>query len=139
MSKENVDVARAGREAWNAGDMNAFRELHAPDVIVRTLEDWPEPGPHVGRESVMQFFGQIREAWDADTVEWTSDPVDIADRVVVRFTWQGTGHGPQSNMEMTAIHTVRKGRIRGYEYFWDHADALEAVGLSEQATHPDPA
>jgi ketosteroid isomerase-like protein len=32
---------------------------------------------------------------------------------------------------LTDVITVRKGRIRGHEYFWDHAEALEAAGLSE--------
>jgi hypothetical protein len=85
----------------------------------------------------MRFFGQIREAWDADEVEWIGEPVHAADRVVVRFTWHGAGRGPRSDMEMTCIHTVRKGRIRGYEYLWDHTEALEAVGLSEQDAHAD--
>jgi hypothetical protein len=26
---------------------------------------------------------------------------------------------------------LRKGKIFGYEFFWDHASALEVVGLSE--------
>jgi ketosteroid isomerase-like protein len=57
--------------------------------------------------------------------------IDAADRVVVRFIWHGVGHGPQANMEFTGVVTVRDGRIRGYEFFWDHADALEAAGLQE--------
>jgi hypothetical protein len=28
------------------------------------------------------------------------------------------------------LYTVRKLRIRDLEYFWDHGEALEAVGLS---------
>ena len=56
MSQENVEVVRAGFEAWNAGDMDAFREMHDPDVILRTVEDWPEPGPYVGREAVMRLW-----------------------------------------------------------------------------------
>ncbi len=32
---------------------------------------------------------------------------------------------------------VRKGRIFYNELFWDHAEALEALGLSEQDAHPD--
>ena len=32
---------------------------------------------------------------------------------------------------MTGVFTVRKGRIFFMEFFWDHAEALEAVGLSE--------
>jgi ketosteroid isomerase-like protein len=32
---------------------------------------------------------------------------------------------------MTQVVTIRKGKIVYREYFWDHADALEAAGLSE--------
>jgi ketosteroid isomerase-like protein len=34
-------------------------------------------------------------------------------------------------MEFTGVWTVRKGRIRGIEFFWDHQAALEAAGLRE--------
>ena len=40
-------------------------------------------------------------------------------------------------MEITIAYTLRKGRISGMEYFWDHTEALEAVGLSEQDAHAD--
>ena len=53
------------------------------------------------------------------------------DRVVVRYLWRGTGHGPESNMEFTSVSTVREGKIFYAEFFWDHAEALDAVGLSE--------
>ena len=49
----------------------------------------------------------------------------------MRFIWRGAGHGPESNMELTGVYTVRKGRIVYQEFFWDHAEALEALGLSE--------
>jgi ketosteroid isomerase-like protein len=137
MSQENVEVVQAFFDTWNAGDMDAVRELHDPDVIFRTVEDWPEPGPYVGREAVMRFMEQLREAWDADKVEAIGNMVDTADRVVVRLTWSGLGRGPDSAFEMTCIYTVREGRIRGHEFFWDHAKALKALGLSEQDAHAD--
>jgi ketosteroid isomerase-like protein len=137
MSQENVEIVRAFFEVWNAGDMDAFRELYDPDVIVRTVADWPEPGPHVGREAAMRWFEQGREAFDADALEPISDFIDAADRVAVRMIWHGAGRGPASNMEFTILYTVRKGRILGIEFFWDHAEALEAVGLSEQDAHGD--
>jgi len=34
---------------------------------------------------------------------------------------------------LTGVYTMRKGRIFGIEYFWDHTEALEAVGLSDYA------
>jgi ketosteroid isomerase-like protein len=38
---------------------------------------------------------------------------------------------PQSMMEVTCVYTVRKRKISAFEFFWDHAEALEAAGLSE--------
>jgi ketosteroid isomerase-like protein len=131
MSQENVEVIRASNEAWNAGDMDALREMLDPDVILLTVGDWPEPGPYVGREAVMRFYEQLRDPWDADTLEETSDFLHAADRVVVRFVWRGVGHGPSSNMEFTVVWSVRKGKVRDVEYFWDHNEALEAAGLRE--------
>ncbi len=131
MSRENVEVARAGINAWNAGDMDAFRELIDPEVILRTPEGWPEPGPYFGREAVIRQFEQNREAFDADAFEPISDFIDAADRIVVRVIWRGAGRGPDSNMEFTIVLTVRKGRVFYQEFFWDHAEALETLGLSE--------
>jgi ketosteroid isomerase-like protein len=138
MSQENVEIVRATFEALNAGDMGAIRERLDPDaMIVTALEDWPEPVPIVGREAVMRQFEQLRETFDVASVETISDYIDSGDRVVVRTAYHGEGHGPALNMEMTVVYTVRKGKIFLYEYFWDHAEALEAVGLSEQDVHAD--
>ena len=137
MSRENVEIARAFFETWNAGDMDAFRELYDPDVIVRTVKDWPEPGPYVGREAVMRFHEQLRETWDADTGVPIGDFIDAGDRVAVRYIWRGAGQGPDLNMELTLAFTMRKGRIFYLEFFWNHAEALEAVGLSEREPPAD--
>jgi ketosteroid isomerase-like protein len=131
MSQENVEIVRAVIETWNTGDMKAFRELHDPDVILRAPEGWPEPGPFVGHEAVMRQFEQLRATWDADALEVTSDYIHAADRVAVRLIWRGAGYGPDLNMELTGVYTVRKGRVVYQEFFWDHAEALEALGLTE--------
>ena len=130
MSQENVEIVRAFFAAWNAGDMDAVRELYDPDVVSRPPEGWPEPGPFFGREAVMRQWEQQRETWDADALE-TVSIIDAADRVVVRQVWHGIGHGPESKLEFTAIYTLRKGRVFYQEFFWDHAEALETLGLSE--------
>jgi ketosteroid isomerase-like protein len=136
MSQENVEIVRAAFEAWNAGDWDGYREQYDPDVIVRAPEGWPEPGPFVGQESLMRQLKQMRETWDADALEVIS-ATDVAGRVVARFIWRSVGHGPESNIELTSLSTVRKGKIVYQEFFWDHAEALEAVGLSEQDAHAD--
>jgi len=131
MSQENVAVVRNYFDAWNSGDMEAVRELYDPDAIMRAAPDWPEPGPFVGRDAVMQQLSEARGAFDSDHLEFLSDLVAVGDRVIVRVAWHGTGRGPQSDMEWTTVCTLRDGLITGLEYVWDHAEALKAAGLSE--------
>ena len=137
MSQENVEIVRAAFETWNAGDMAALREMYDPDVIVRAIEGWPEPGPYIGRDAVMRQWERQRETWGADALEPISDLLDAGDRVTVRIIWYAAGPAPETRMEFTAVFTVRKGKIFGTEFFWDHAEALEAVGLSEQDAQAD--
>ena len=131
MSQENVEVLRAFFAAWNAGDMDALRELQDPSVIMHAPKGWPEPGPEVGRDAVMRQFERLRTAWEADWVEPTGDFIDAGDRAFVRFIWHTAGQVPGSDMAFTHVATVRDGRIVRNEYFWDYAEALKAVGLEE--------
>jgi len=111
--------------------MDAYRGLLDPDVVWRPLEGWPEPGPYIGREPVMRQLEQLRQTWDGDVLEPISDFIEAGDRVVVRVVWRGAGHGPEMNMELTGVYTVRDARIFGIEFFREPAEALEAAGLSE--------
>ncbi len=79
----------------------------------------------------MRQAEQMRETWDADSLRPISAFIDAGDRVIVRFIWSGAGHGPESNLEVTGVYTVRKGRIVYQEFFWDHAEILKTLGLSE--------
>ena len=137
MSQENVEVVRAGFEAWNTSDASAIREALDPGVVLRPPDGWPEPGPYVGPEAVMRQWQQVREAYDVDSLELVTDFLDVGDRVAVRAIWHGRGRGPDAAVEMTYVFTVRNGKVLAIEEFWDHAEALEAVGLSEQDAHAD--
>jgi hypothetical protein len=41
------------------------------------------------------------------------------------------------NLEVTNVLMLRKGRIVYQEFFWDHAEALEALGLSDESAQAD--
>lgn len=128
MSRENVEVVEAVIAAWNKGDIEGLAELHHPDVILRAPEGWPEPGPFVGRDAVMRQFERLREPWERDSLEAITFH-DIGDRVALRVIWRGSGRGPEAPLELTSVYTIRQGRVFYQEYFWDHGEALEAVGL----------
>jgi uncharacterized protein len=132
MSQENVEIVKAVFDAWNAGDLDRLLDQWDPNIVHKSAEGWPEPGPFVGREAVMGWFEQLRETWDADALE----PIDftaVADHVVVRLRWRAVVQGAEPSMEFTGVYTVRRGKVVFVELFWDHAEALEAVGLSEKA------
>ena len=131
MSQENVEIVLAGLSAWNAGDMDALRELYDSEVFMRNPEGWPEPGPSVGRDAVLRMIEQLREAFEGDTLEPTTGFIEGTGCVVARDVWRGSGSGPEADFEFTRIFTLRNGLITCFEIFWDHAEALEAVGLSE--------
>jgi ketosteroid isomerase-like protein len=48
MSEDNVEVVRAASQAWNAGDMDAFRELHDPGVLLHGITTRPTDAGTVG-------------------------------------------------------------------------------------------
>lgn len=131
MSEPNVEVVQASLDAWNAGDMDAYCALHDPNVIWARFEGWPEAETIVGLEVCRSQWERMRAAFDADTGELIGDPVAAGDRVVARFVWRGIAQGPEMSMELTMVLTVRKGKIFIIENFWDHAEALEAIGLTE--------
>jgi len=131
MSQENIEVVRASIEAFNAGDMDAVRETLDPAVVIaRDLEGWPEPGPVAGREAVMRSWQGILDVFPEETLELTS-VTNVGDRVVARQVAHGKGKGPEAIAEYTVISTLRNGRTLILEYFWDHAEALASLGLSE--------
>ncbi|MEA2347851.1 MAG: SnoaL-like domain [Thermoleophilaceae bacterium] len=131
MSQENVEIVEHFFRVWGAGDIEDAYELFDPNVVMRMEGDWPEPGPYLGREAVMRWDAQFRETWDSVWVETLRDHRHAGDRVVARYALHGEGKGPASRLEVTIVHTIRRGMIREVEFFWDHAEALEAVGLSE--------
>ena len=131
MSQENIEVVRTYLKLWNAGDMEGVRELYDPGAVMVVTPDWPEPGPFVGRDAVMEQLSQAREAFESDCLEFLSDLAVVGNRVIVRTGWHGVGRGPASDMEWSNVFTIRDGHIVNVRFFWDHAEALEAAGLSE--------
>jgi ketosteroid isomerase-like protein len=131
MSQENVEVVRRLYQAYNAGDLAAFGALCHPDVIMHHVEEWPEPGPSVGRAAVLRMIEQLREAFEGDTLEPIAGFIEGTGCVITRDVWRGSGSGPEADFEFTRVFTLRKGLITCIEIFWDHTEALEAVGLRE--------
>jgi ketosteroid isomerase-like protein len=131
MSQENLSVVRRACEAYNTRDLTALRELYDPDLVMHHAPGWPEPGRSIGRDAVLRETEQLRDAWHGDTLEPISEFVEVAEHVVVRDVWHGMGRGPDAELQFSRVFTLRAGKITGIQVFWDHAQALKAVGLAE--------
>ena len=130
MSEENVELVQKSWESFNRGDLDGFLENVDEHIVIRSAEGWPEP-VYYGKDAVRSFAAGFADAVGGDSV--VEDAVDAVDRVVVRIRTHYTGEqsGLEGDVESSQVVTFRNGSVILVEYFWDHAEALEAAGLSE--------
>src|SRR5262245_47754690 len=130
MSEENVELARKALEYWNRGDFDAAIDLGDEDQMLRSAEGWPERVQY-GRDAIRSFYEGVAEAVGGEAV--IEDLVDAGDSVVLRIRqrYSGEQSGLRGDLEFSQVLTFRKGKIILQEFFWDHQEALEAVGLRE--------
>ncbi len=134
MSQENVELVRSSAEAYAAGDIDGYLDSMAEDVeICPDASRFVETAPFRGREEFRRFIADIDESWEGGGRAEIKEVLPAGDRVVVRADWGGTGRvsGIDLRSTLTVIYTVRDGQIVKLKYFFDHAKALEAAGLSE--------
>ena len=128
---------RQGVEALNRGDYEAvFFAFYAPDC-----EFDPSPrfralgleGTH-GREDRLRF----QQRWIAEWGDFRFEPDEVIDlgdgrRLMPKGRVKGVGpsSGAAFDDEWAAILTLSAGQIVREQVFFDHAEALEAAGLSE--------
>ncbi len=132
MSQENVKVIRDGLRAFNAGGDEGLAERFAEDVVMHHPPGWPEPGPSRGIEAVAGQFARLR----TDMTRYRLTEEDVSgdgDRFVVKLRWEfeGASSGLPGVIEMSAAYWFQDGKIAELAFYFDHAEALEAVGLRE--------
>jgi ketosteroid isomerase-like protein len=132
MSEENVEVVRRSFDAWNAADLARWVAMHHPEVEVIPPDGWPEGEPPRSREEWLAQAHRLIDSWAEQRVE-PKRIIDAGDRVVALFEWVTRGQGSHIDLrtEMALIATVHGGLITRAVYYANHAEALEAVGLSE--------
>jgi ketosteroid isomerase-like protein len=139
MSRENVEVVR-DIYAEFAVTHRASTRL-PPDFIwdMSTFRGWPDQGEYYGPEGFNEFITDWMEAWD-DWEQEVEELIETAgDEVVAVEQQRGIprGGGPPVTMRFANVWTVRGGRAVRVRCYADVAEALEAVGLSEQDPHSD--
>jgi ketosteroid isomerase-like protein len=136
MSEENVEIVRRSLAAWQRDDFEAWVALIHPDI------EWHEAmrSRVEGEGSVFRGHQGMREFWAfwrtqvEDFQAEVKDTLDLGDDRVLQLLdirWRGTASGITLEGELALLMTLRDGRISRSVDYLNHAEALEAAGLSE--------
>jgi ketosteroid isomerase-like protein len=130
MSQENVDLVREGYEWFN-------REKEPPPTWLADGEyiNAPEDPDHAVHRGIDAIRRHIRSWFDAYP-DLRVEPREIRANGDLVFVWtRFTGHGAESGvameMELAHVVTIEHGRTRRLQEYFNRAEALKAVGLTE--------
>ena len=124
---------RSWFETWNRGDLDAFAELYGADAEVITDPSWIEAGPLKGRPAILDWFVGLKESWEGQDSAALRELFTAGDDVVSRLDWQvrGRASGIETHLDVTSVNKIESGKIVRQRHYFDHAEALKAVGLEE--------
>lgn len=130
MAQKNVELLRAWIDAFNRRDHDGIARLNHPSVEWQTSTEDPDATIHRGREAVRRYIEGYLDAFpDLHIEAGECFPVG-SDRVFT--TNQFSGHsasGVPMEWALTTVTTFEGGLVARVVEYFDHAAALEAVGL----------
>jgi uncharacterized protein len=133
MSQENVELVRAGFEAFARGDIESVLRMCDEDILVTQPSEMPDAAPLPrGHAGVLENIAAWPDQWDDYRIEILRT-VDVAEHVVatVQQTGRGKSTGVPVETQATMVFAIRKGKIAEWRIFLHEDKALEAVGLRE--------
>ena len=137
MSKadENLAVVRAGLDAYQRGDMEAFLEFLDPDIEIYSAPDLPNPVEAVGRDAWLRWIGDWLEAWESFEVE-AEGMEPYGERHVITAMRQrgvGTGSGVPVDLKVFYMFEIRDGVAVRYRLYGQREEALAAARQGESS------
>jgi len=136
MSEVNVEIVRRLYGAIGRGDTDAVLALYDPEVewhFARSpFRDFVKHDVYRGHSGVRDLIRErYEDAWESVTDELVqlvdADPQVIS---IIRSHGKGRASGIQAEKTHAGVWTIRDGKIVRVDWM-DHAEALEAAGLSE--------
>jgi ketosteroid isomerase-like protein len=134
MSQMNVEVVKRFEDSWAAGDLDATLECVHDEVVF----DWsdsigPFAGTYRGRDGMVRFWEELREAFEEFSPEALEFIEIESDRVITLDVVRGRGKGSGIEIEAQGamLWSFRDGKIAHAKMFQTKDEAVQAAGLSE--------
>jgi ketosteroid isomerase-like protein len=133
MSQENVEIVRRLLAAAERGDVEGMLENMTDDVVVDASRRVLDPIVLEGHDGFKKFMAFLREAWANQRLE-PEEFIEAGNQVVIPVRVVSTGRTSGVTIDARAawVNTFRGDKIARLTVYQSRAEALEAVGLSEQ-------
>jgi ketosteroid isomerase-like protein len=139
MSQENVEVVRRVYEAVARGDRDAVLALYDPDVELDLSRSPFAPllnrSVYRGHEGIRSLHRERQEEAWKEVVDTLNEVIDADEQVISVVTSRGRGRtsGVELGKTHAGVWTIRDGKVSRVVWFPTREEALEAVGLREEA------
>jgi ketosteroid isomerase-like protein len=137
MSQENVEIVRRAFAAFERGNF-WIPEIFDPSIRIVWLPVAGGEVETVGLDDMGRTVKDWLQPWEQAT-NVAERFIDAGDQVVVISEWRARGKasGVFTKWRYGAVWTLRDGKVISIVSYTDPAEALEAVGLSEQGARTD--
>jgi ketosteroid isomerase-like protein len=135
MSQENLETFEHAIDALNRGDVEQLLESVDPaaewHMALQVLLGGGA-GVYRGHDGVREFMDDMDEAFSEYRVEYP-EIRDLGDRILAlgRLWARGRESGAETETPVSSVTWIRDGKSTRVLSYLNHAEALEAAGLSE--------
>jgi ketosteroid isomerase-like protein len=136
--RANLEVARAGYEAFQRSDVEAVLALTDPEVEIYLPPTLPNSGTFHGHDGYLTWLNQWLEAWEEFELR-ALEMEPVGERHVVTTVHQsgtGKGSGIPVEMEIAYMSEVREGRVAALQLYATRDEAVR-VAESRETRAPD--
>ncbi len=136
-------AARLGLEAYNRRDMDAVGIGYHPEFEYHPARNWVEAGLlepcYRGLEGHKRYVASTAEVFGADVYVMPVELIDAGKRIAVlaNVPMRAQASGIRLTEAFALVSTFEDGMMIRTQEFYDYAEALKAVGLSEHDAHAD--
>jgi len=121
-AQEDMTILRRGYEAFNAGDMDTFKEILAEDAVWRIGGSGGLSGEKRGRDAILGYFGELG-ARSNGSIKVNVEDLALGDRYAIGIhTTHAQRDGKSLDQREILVFTISDGKIReAFEFAEDSA------------------
>ena len=138
MSENDVEIARAFTDAFNAHDVEALIACCHPDVEFHSTFAAVGGTVYHGHDGMREWHRDLEEAWENEISSEPEALFDLGEHLLTFTVLHGRGKrsGAEAVLRVAAVTRSRDGLLVYYKAYIHREDALEELGVSEDALEP---